>query len=150
MSEEKSKELNKRQQIAANLIGLGSRPSEVAEKLSISKETISRWQAQEEFEDEADRVTKALLLELLDERVSLIDTCHIVIKDILLGDETASSVKGNIAIKYLNAVGAKMNAYHVLTQRLSVLSDRKMRRGGDEPIEGMPDVYYDLVNLFKT
>ena len=149
MSEEKSKKLNKRQQIAANLIGLGSRPSEVAEKLSISKETISRWQVQEEFEDEADRVTKALLLELLDERVALIDACHKVIKDILLGDETASSVKGNIAIKYLNAVGSKMNAYLLLTQRLSYLSDRKTRRGGDEPMEGMLDVYYDLVNIFK-
>ena len=32
LNEEKSKKLNKRQQIAANLIGLGSRPSEVAEK----------------------------------------------------------------------------------------------------------------------
>ena len=144
-----STELNKRQKIAANLIGLGGRPSEVAEKLLVSKETISRWQAQEKFEDEADRVTKALLLELLDERVALIDACHIVIKDILLSDETTTSVKGNIAIKYLNAVGTKMNAYHVLTQRLSCLSDRKTRRGGDEPIEGMPDVYYDLVNLFK-
>ena len=149
MSEEKSKKLNKRQQIAANLIGLGSRPSEVAEKLSISKETISRWQTQEEFEDEADRVTKALLLELLDERVALIDACHIVIKDILSRDETAPSVKGNIAMKYLNAVGAKMNAYSVLSQRLSYLSDRKMRRGGDKPMEGMPNVYYDLVNLFN-
>lgn len=149
MNERTSTKLNKRQQIAANLIGLGSRPSEVAEKLSISKETISRWQAQAEFEGEADRVTKALLLELLDERVALIDACHIVIKDILSRDETASSVKGNIAIKYLNAVGAKMNAYHVVSQRLSFLNDRKIRRGGDEPIEGMPDVYYDLVNLFK-
>ena len=149
MSEEKSKKLNKRQQIAANLIGLGSRPSEVAEKLSISKETISRWQAQEEFEDESDRVTKALLLELLDERVALIDTCHIVIRNILVGDDTSNGVKGNIALKYLNAVGAKMNAYNVLSQRLSYLNDRKMRRGGDKPMEGMPDVYYDLVNIFK-
>ena len=38
-----------------------------------------------------------------------------------------------------------MNAYNVLSQRLSYLNDRKMRRGGDEPMEGMPDVYYDLV-----
>lgn len=144
-----STELNKRQKIAANLIGLGGRPSEVAEKLSVSKETISRWQAQEEFEAEADRVTKALLLDLLDERVALIDACHRVIKDILLGDDTSNNAKGNIALKYLNAVGAKMNAYNVLTQRLSYLSNRKIQREGDNPMEGMPDIYYDLVNLFK-
>jgi uncharacterized protein YjcR len=144
-----STELNKRQKIAANLIGLGGRPSEVAEKLSVSKETISRWQAQEEFEAEADRVTKALLLDLLDERVALIDACHRVIKDILLGDDTSNSAKGSIALKYLNAVGAKMNAYNVLTQRLSYLSNRRIQREGDNPMEGMPDIYYDLVNLFK-
>ena len=55
------KKLNKRQQIAANLIGLGHRPSEVANKLSITKETISRWRAQENFEIEVDQVTNALL-----------------------------------------------------------------------------------------
>ena len=149
MNEETSTKLNKRQQIAANLIGLGNRPREVAEKLSVSKETISRWQAQEEFQDEADRTTKALLLALLDERVALIDTCHIVIKDILLRDDTSNSVKGNIALKYLNAVGARANAYNFLTQRLSYLSERKMRRGGENNTERITDGYYDLINALK-
>ena len=149
MSEEKSKKLNKRQKIAANLIGLGSRPSEVAEKLSISKETISRWQAQEEFEAETDSVTKTLLLEMLNERLALIDICHKVIKDILGSDDTAANIKGNIALKYLNAVGSKANAYDVLRQQMSGLNERERQRNGSEPMEGMPDIYYDLVNLFK-
>ena len=149
MSEEKSKKLNKRQQIAANLIGLGSRPSEVAEKLSISKETISRWQAQEEFEEETDRVTKTLLLEMLNERLALIDICHKVIKDILCSDDTAANIKGNIALKYLNAVGSKVNAYDVLRQQMSGLNERERQRNGNELIEGMPEIYYDLMNVLK-
>ena len=130
------------------MIGLGSRPSEVAEKLSISKETISRWQAQEEFEAETDSVTKTFL-EMLNERLVLIDICHKVIKDILGSDDTAANIKGNIALKYLNAVGSKANAYDVLRQQMSGLNERKRRRNGSEPIEGMPDIYYDLINIFE-
>jgi len=141
--------LNKRQQIAANLIGLGGRPSDVAEKLSLSKETISRWQSQEAFEVEVDRVTEALLKELLDERVALIDASHRVIAEILLSDDISTSIKGNIAMKYLNAAGAKINAYKVLTEHLSRLNAIKRRRDGDKQVEGLPDVYYDLVNMFK-
>ena len=149
MNEPTQTKLNKRQQIAANLIGLGSRPSEVAVKLSLSKETISRWQAQENFEKETDRVTKTLLLEMLNERLALIDICHKVIKDILWNDDTAANIKGNIALKYLNAVGSKVNAYDVLTQQLSGLNERERRRDGNEQIEGMPDIYYDLFNIFE-
>ena len=44
-----STKLNKRQQIAAEMLGLGSRPSFVAEKLNVSRETISRWQNDQAF-----------------------------------------------------------------------------------------------------
>jgi hypothetical protein len=144
-----STRLNKRQQIAANLIGLGSRPSEVADRLSLSKETISRWQAQAIFEEETDRVTKTLLLEMLNERLALIDICHRVIKDILCSDDTADNIRGNIAIKYLNAVGSKVNAYDVLRQQISGLNERERRRNGNQPVQGMPDIYYDLINIFE-
>jgi hypothetical protein len=144
-----STELNKRQKIAANLIGLGGRPSEVAKELSVSKETISRWQAQEDFAEEVDSVTQALLSEMLDERFMLIDACHKVVKDILFSDNTSASIKGNIALKYLNTVGSKVNVYSVLTRRMSHLSDEQRRRNGDKPMEGMSDLYYDLVNIFK-
>lgn len=141
--------LNKRQQIAASLIGLGSRPSEVADKLSLSKETISRWQAQANFEEETDRVTKTLLLEMLNERLALIDICHRVIKDILCSDNTATNIKGNIAIKYLNAVGSKVNAYDVLTKQMIGLNEKERRRNGSPPLEDMPDIYHDLINIFE-
>ena len=35
--------LNKRQLIAAELLGVGVRPSDVAQKLTLRRETISRW-----------------------------------------------------------------------------------------------------------
>ena len=55
----------------------------------------------------------------------------------------------NIALKYLNAVGSKANAYDVLRQQMSGLNERERRRNGSEPIEGMPDIYYDLINIFE-
>ena len=87
-----STKLNKRQQIAANLIGLGHRSSEVANKLSITKETISRWRALENFEIEVDQVTNALLDEMIDERIAIIDTCQNVIKNIISDDTVSANV----------------------------------------------------------
>ena len=43
MAHEKSRKLNSKQLIAANLIGQGLRQKEVATHLNIRGETISRW-----------------------------------------------------------------------------------------------------------
>ena len=45
----KSTKLNKRQLIAAELLGVGYRPSDVAQKLTLRRETISRWQVNPDF-----------------------------------------------------------------------------------------------------
>ena len=124
MAHEKSTKLNKRQQIAANLIGLGHRPSEVANKLSITKETISRWRAQENFEIEVDQVTNALLDEMIDERISVIDTCQNVIKNIISDDTVSANVRGNIAMKYLHFLGARENAYDIIFKERHYLMNK--------------------------
>ena len=49
MAHEKSKKLNSKQIIAANLIGQGLRQKEVATHLNIRDETISRWSQQPNF-----------------------------------------------------------------------------------------------------
>ena len=41
--------INKRQLIAAELLGVGHRPSDVAKKLALRRETISRWQVNPDF-----------------------------------------------------------------------------------------------------
>ena len=48
-----STKLNKRQRIAAELIGLGHRPSAVASELGVSRETISRWRQVAAFNEQS-------------------------------------------------------------------------------------------------
>ena len=43
---------NKRQQIAIQYLAMGYKPSEVAKKIKVRRETISRWQRDDEFERE--------------------------------------------------------------------------------------------------
>ena len=88
------------------MLGLGQRPTEVAKQLSVSKETISRWQSREDFVFEVDQ-GQTLLQELLDERIALVDACHGVIGNILADNNVAASVRGNVALKYLNVAAHK-------------------------------------------
>ena len=46
-----STKLNKRQFLAAEMLGIGHRPSAVAEKLAVTRETVSRWQKSPKFEE---------------------------------------------------------------------------------------------------
>ena len=46
-----STKLNNRQLMAAEMLGMGYRPSVVAEKLQVARETVSRWQQKPDFEE---------------------------------------------------------------------------------------------------
>ena len=144
-----SKKLNKRQQIAANLIGLGHRPSEVATKLSITKETISRWRAQENFEIEVDQVTNALLDEMIDERISIIDTCQNVIKNIISDDAVSANVRGNIAMKYLHFVGARENAYDIIFRERRYLMNKYKNKNETSSSDETLDEHLKLLEIFS-
>ena len=44
-----SKNLNTRQLLAADMLGMGYRPSIVAKNLDVTRETVSRWQNNQDF-----------------------------------------------------------------------------------------------------
>ena len=44
-----STKLNKRQLVATELLGVGVTPSDVDQKSTLRRETISRWQVNQEF-----------------------------------------------------------------------------------------------------
>jgi hypothetical protein len=144
-----STKLNKRQQIAAGMLGLGQRPTEVAKQLSVSKETISRWQSREDFEFEVDQVTKALLHELLDERIALVDACHGVIGNILADNNVAASVRGNVALKYLNFVGLHTSAYDFLSRRLGHIGYKYRQNNEDNDGDETSANNLKLLDLFS-
>ena len=109
-----STKLNKRQRIAAELIGLGHRPSAVASQLNVSRETISRWRLLPAFSELTQKAHLELLASLLADRLQLINRCHEVLSDALDCKDTAPAIKGSLAVRYLALNGSSNHIYQGL------------------------------------
>ena len=107
-----STKLNKRQRIAAELIGLGRRPSAVASELGVSRETISRWRQLPNFNEQSQKAHLDLLASLLADRLQLIDRCHEAIGDALNCKDTSNAIKASVAVRYLALNGSQSHVYH--------------------------------------
>ena len=64
MAQKKSKKLNPKQVLAAEMLGQGYRQKEVAERLNLRGETISRWTTLEPFREATDAASRCLLDEI--------------------------------------------------------------------------------------
>ena len=117
-----STKLNKRQQIAAEMLGLGSRPSFVAEKLNVNRETISRWQNDQAFMKFAQRSHLELLANLLTDRLALINQCHGAIFAVLESKEVSVLARAGVAVRYLALTGTHSNLYGGVEKRLNAMS----------------------------
>ena len=107
----KSTKLNKSQLIAAELLGAGHRPSEVARKLSLRRETISRWKINQDFVLAMDRAHLEVLSNIANDTTMLTNKAHQALLE-ALDDEAISKVaKATIGIRYLNLVGAQSTIY---------------------------------------
>ena len=119
-----STKLNKRQRIAAELIGLGHRPSAVASELGVSRETISRWQQLPAFNEQSQKVHLDLLTSLLADRLRLIDRSHAAIGDALNCKDTSKAIKASVAVRYLGLNGNQLHVYHSIENDHGRLSAR--------------------------
>ena len=125
-----STKLNKRQRLAAELIGLGHRPSAVASELGVSRETISRWRQMPAFNEQSQKAHLDLLASLLADRLRLIDRCHEAIEDALNCKDTSNGIKASVAVRYLALNGSQSHVYHSIENdhgRLSA-SDEESNR----------------------
>ena len=109
-----STKLNKRQRIAAELIGIGHRPSVVASQLNVSRETISRWRLLPAFKELTQKAHLDLLASLLADRLQLINRCHEVLIDVLDCKDTSLAIKGSLAVRYLALNGSSSHIYQGL------------------------------------
>lgn len=109
-----STKLNKRQRIAAELIGLGHRPSAVASQLNVSRETISRWRLLPAFKELSQNAHLELLASLLADRLQLIARCHEILVDVLECQDTSVAIKGSFAVRYLALNGSSNHIYQGL------------------------------------
>ena len=122
-----STKLNKRQRIAAELIGLGHRPSAVASQLNVSRETISRWRLLPAFRELTQKAHLDLLASLLADRLQLLNRCHEILGDTLDCKDTSVAIKGSLAVRYLALNGSASHVYQGLKndQRQCLSSDKE-------------------------
>ena len=103
--------LNKRQQIAAEMLGLGHRPSEVARVLDTSRETISRWQRGDNFMKVVHATQSGLLETIIQDRNRLLDESHRVLFKAFSSSNIPIQTKANLAIRFLSMAGSSSNIY---------------------------------------
>ena len=121
--------LNKRQLIAAELLGVGHRPSDVAKKLSIRRETISRWQVNPEFIFAKERAYLEVLSNIVNESNLLTNKAHQALLEAFDDQEISKVAKATIGIRYLNLVGAQSNTYEKTNKKYTELSKVKDNNG---------------------
>jgi ParB-like chromosome segregation protein Spo0J len=108
---EMSTKLNRRQQIAAEMLGFGHRPSEVAGALGSSRETISRWQRQAHFAKAIQSAQSELLKMIIQDRQHLLDKSHQVLIEAFDSCELLLQTKANLALRFLSVAGGSSNIY---------------------------------------
>ena len=121
--------LNKRQLIAAELLGVGHRPSDVAKKLSIRRETISRWQVNPEFIFAKERAYLEVLSNIVNESNLLTNKAHQALLEAFDDQEISKVAKATIGIRYLSLVGAQSNTYEKTNKKYTELSKVKDNNG---------------------
>ena len=121
--------LNKRQLIAAELLGVGHRPSDVAKKLCIRRETISRWQVNPEFIFAKERAYLEVLSNIVNESNLLTNKAHEALLEAFDDQEISKVAKATIGIRYLSLVGAQSNTYEKTNKKYTELSKVKDNNG---------------------
>ena len=109
------------------MLAQGNRPSMVAEALSVSRETISRWRGIPAFNELESSFHNEFLRDLLNENLHLLNKSHRAI-EIGLSDDNAPKIgRANLAIRYLAACGLASNGY----ARLSAASQTNTAASSD-------------------
>ena len=116
--------INKRQLIAAELLGVGHRPSDVAKKLALRRETISRWQVNPDFILAKEKAYLEVLSNIVNEASLLTDKAHQALLEAFEDQEISKVAKATIGIRYLTLVGAQSTAYEKSNSKYIELSKR--------------------------
>ena len=144
----KSTKLNKSQLIAAKLLGVGHRPSEVAKKLSLRRETISRWQLNQDFVLAMDRVHLEVLSNIVNDTTMLTNKAHQALLEAFDDEKTSKIAKASIGIRYLSLVGAQSNIYDKNNKKRSELS--RLSQNNEMVAKWFVDILVGIKNLKKN
>ena len=140
--------LNKRQQLGAQMLGAGVRPSVVAKKLNTSKETISRWQKNTLFVKAIKQAHLQILKEITSSTVSLADKAHSILEDLFDDQEYNKHLKASVAVRFLSMLGSQHNPYNKFQNKYDSLNDTKGET--DEAFRWFLSVLDDLAELKRN
>ena len=98
---------NKRQQIAIQYLAMGYKPSEVAKKIKVRRETISRWQRDDEFERELKFARMDFLQELIFEEIRFLDLAQQQFETFLQNPDVQPYHKAKLALHFMKLYSGK-------------------------------------------
>ena len=116
--------INKRQLIAAELLGVGHKPSDVAKKLALRRETISRWQVNPDFILAKEKAYLEVLSNIINESTLLTNKAHQALLEAFEDQEISKVAKATIGIRYLSYVSSQSSAYEKSNSKYIELSKR--------------------------
>ena len=96
-----SKKLNETQIIAAHLLGAGHKPKDIAKKLEVREETLSRWRGQSSFDKVVTAANNDLIDTIIDRQKALLSLAQDTIEETLHTKALDPYRKSMIALKYL-------------------------------------------------
>ena len=88
-----STNLNKRQLMAADMLGMGYRPSIVAKNLDVTRETVSRWQNNQDFAEAQQQAYIAALKDITTETTLITAKANQAILEAFEDVNTASTAR---------------------------------------------------------
>lgn len=109
---------NKRQQIAIYYLAMGYKPSEVANKLNVRRETISRWQRDDEFGRELKLARMDFLKELLFKEIRFLDLAQQQFDAFLQNPDVQPYHKAKLALQFMKQYSGKTTLERKLVYKM--------------------------------
>ena len=116
-----SSNLNERQQLAVVLLCSGLSATEVAKKVKVRKETISRWKNDRDFNEELRSWRLALFDRLIKRQFALFSEAQHQIEAAFQDSALTSYQKANIALRFISMFSGNMNVNKQLAFKKSDL-----------------------------
>ena len=116
-----SSNLNERQQLAVVLLCSGLSATEVAKKVKVRKETISRWKNDRDFNEELRSWRLAFFDTLIKRQFALFSEAQHQIEAAFQDSALTSYQKANIALRFISMFSGNMNVNKQLAFKKSDL-----------------------------
>ena len=116
-----SSNLNERQQLAVVLLCSGLSATEVAKKVKVRKETISRWKNDRDFNEELPSWRLAFFDRLIKRQFALFSEAQHQIEAAFQDSALTSYQKASIALRFISLFSGNMNVNKQLASKKSDL-----------------------------